>query len=147
MKIAVAKTCHVTVKVDCGWIGVTQTECEHVRDCCWSPASPGSSEPWCFHKAIISPCFKLLPAHLSKSPFADASITRMSQHFLANFNVQGTGSVIASPGSVPALPDDVPGGYGFHWMRDGALSIKALIETSQVTGIDRSTIKLSLIHI
>lgn len=135
-------------RLDCGYVGIDQTQCELKGDCCWSPAAAGSSEPWCFHKgtsavrAHIPPqCFKLLPASFESPPFDEASVMRMSRHFLANFDVQGTGAVIASPGAVPALPRDLTGGYAFHWMRDGALSVKALMETSYVTGINRSMIR------
>ena len=34
-------------KVDCGYVGVTQSECE-AKSCCWSPAGTDSQTPWCF---------------------------------------------------------------------------------------------------
>jgi hypothetical protein len=141
--LVAAQSCDVSSsqKVDCGYAGINQAQCESTG-CCWATGSPGSVEPWCFHKTDASPtCFNLLPANFDEAPFDDASIQRMAKYFLANLNVDGTGAVIASPGAVPALPSSCPGGYHFHWMRDGALSIKALMETANITNISTSTIQ------
>jgi len=57
-------------------------------------------------------------------------VALIRQYFVANLNVNGTGAVIASPGACPALDKacdgGCPGGYAFHWTRDGALSMLAL---------------------
>lgn len=39
-------------KVDCGFVGVQQSDCEN-KGCCWSPAGEGSSVPWCFYKSGV----------------------------------------------------------------------------------------------
>jgi len=37
-------------RTDCGYVGVTQPECE-AKGCCWSPIEDGSGNyPWCFYK-------------------------------------------------------------------------------------------------
>lgn len=70
-------------------------------------------------------CF--VPVAEPSMPFDDESVQLMVRHFLANLDVNGTGAVIASPGAVPALVGmDVPGGYAWDWMRDGALSMAVL---------------------
>lgn len=81
-------------------------------------------------------CFKLEPAEFETPPFDEAAIAHMAKYFLANFNVNGSGAVIASPGDCPALGGCCPGDYQFHWMRDGALSIKSLMMTTRITGLD-----------
>jgi glucoamylase len=49
----------------------------------------------------------------------------MRGFFEANLNIQGTGAVVASPDT------NTPGGsYYFHWARDGALSMGALLKTA-----------------
>ena len=129
-----------SAKVDCGAGGTDQGGCE-AKGCCWLPA-PGTADPWCFSKpAPAEPCFNLeLPARSDDPPFDDASVARMSKYFLANFDINGSGAVIASPGDCPALDGCCPGDYKFHWMRDGALSIKALIETANVTGLSDAAV-------
>lgn len=49
----------------------------------------------------------------------------MRNLFLANINIDSKGGIVAAPDY------DTPGGsYYFHWMRDGALTIRTLQETS-----------------
>lgn len=38
-------------KVDCGFVGITQSECES-KSCCWSPAGSDSQTPWCFSPSL-----------------------------------------------------------------------------------------------
>ena len=39
-------------RVDCGYVGIGQTECE-AAGCCWSPLTvPGEDYPWCFYKDL-----------------------------------------------------------------------------------------------
>ena len=50
----------------------------------------------------------------------------MRGFFLKNINIQGSGAVVASPDT------NTPGGsYYFHWERDGALSMQALLKTAK----------------
>jgi len=79
-------------------------------------------------EALSDNCFVSLASPLEDAPFDSESLTAMRSHFLANLNVNGTGAVVAARGAVPALHDCCPGGYTYHWMRDGALSMKALQE-------------------
>ncbi len=126
-------------KTDCGFAGIDQSACE-AKGCCWVPA-PGTPDPWCFVKSEPDQCFGLQPPDFDSAPFSSAELSRMAKFFTSNLDVSGTGAVMASPGAVPALPDSCPGGYRFHWMRDGALSIKALMETTGVTGVTDDTSK------
>jgi glucoamylase len=80
----------------------------------------------------------LLDTPAKAAPFDKAAISQLTKHFLANINVNGTGAVIASPGAVPALNNCCPGGYAFHWMRDGALSMDAF---QQLDGLDQAFVK------
>lgn len=73
-------------------------------------------------------CFVSLASPLEDAPFDSEAVMGMRKHFLANLNVNGTGAVVAARGAVPALHDCCPGGYTYHWMRDGALSMTALQE-------------------
>jgi hypothetical protein len=41
-------------KVDCGYIGITQSQCE-TKGCCWSPDYSNSSVPWCFNSVENCP--------------------------------------------------------------------------------------------
>ena len=38
-------------KVDCGYVGIMQGECES-KSCCWSPAGTNSASPWCFSPSL-----------------------------------------------------------------------------------------------
>ena len=78
-------------------------------------------------------CFLLLSNPLAGPPFDDTEVATMSGYFHNNLNVKSTGAVVASPGAVPALNDCCPGGYDFHWMRDGALSLHTLMDVEQKT--------------
>lgn len=49
----------------------------------------------------------------------------MRKFFLANTNIQGKGGIVAAPDT------STPGGsYYYHWMRDGALTMRCLQETN-----------------
>eukprot|EP00930_Biecheleria_cincta_P058168 TRINITY_DN44012_c0_g1_i1.p1 TRINITY_DN44012_c0_g1~~TRINITY_DN44012_c0_g1_i1.p1 ORF type:complete len:457 (+),score=112.34 TRINITY_DN44012_c0_g1_i1:69-1439(+) len=80
-------------------------------------------------------CFVSLSAPLNSPPFDDDAVKVMRTYFLRNINVNGTGAVVAARGDVPALPDGCcPGGYTYHWMRDGALSMHALQDLVDLEG-------------
>lgn len=85
-------------------------------------------------------CFSLQEANFDAPPFDNASIAQMAKYFVNNLNINGTGAVIAARGDCPALHGS-PGAYHFHWMRDSALSMRALMETAELTGVDDSTVQ------
>jgi glucoamylase len=59
----------------------------------------------------------------------------MRSYFLKNINIQGKGGIVAAPDY------DTPGGsYYYHWMRDGALTMRCLQETNTGNFSDISTI-------
>lgn len=61
----------------------------------------------------------------------------MRKYFLANINIEGKGGIVAAPDY------DTPGGsYYYHWMRDGALTMRTLQETNPGNFSDiESTVK------
>jgi glucoamylase len=127
--------CDITSgRSDCGKMGTTQKSCE-TSGCCWKPVNPNpNNEPWCFHKSGPgpapgpSPSGGGCPLNYTSSkgqPFAKSEVATMRKYFMANINIQGSGGVVASP------DHNTPGGsYYFHWERDGALSMEALLKTS-----------------
>lgn len=43
-------TCNMNLRVDCGFAGISETQCTNVG-CCWKPVNPNPSKsPWCFLK-------------------------------------------------------------------------------------------------
>ena len=91
----------VTAKSDCGYLGIDQPGCE-AKGCCWVPADPASSDPWCFYKASSkSSCFVWADAATS-APFSDAEQASMRKYYLENVGVQGTGAVVAAPDPYPS---------------------------------------------
>jgi len=61
-----------------------------------------------------------------KGPFSEEEISEVRQHFKANLDIQGSGMVVAAPDH-----NTGPGGdYYYAWMRDGALSMNAFLETA-----------------
>jgi len=121
--VAADNECQVEAmdKVDCH-IG-DQGSCE-ASGCCWRPVSPNPSNlPWCYHKAgTVKTCsLKGEP----KEPLSAADLQEIRRLFEANLDVQGSGMVVASP------DHNTPGGdYYFAWMRDGALSMNAFLQTA-----------------
>lgn len=110
-------------KVDCGVVGTDQSQCE-AKGCCWSPSTSGGNVPWCFYKAGKAPTCPL--AYTSTgAPFSDDEVATMRKFFMNNINIDGSGAVVAAPDY------NTPGGsYYFHWERDGALSMQALLHTA-----------------
>ena len=122
---------------------VNQQSCEQ-KGCCWTPVNPNPQNlPWCYQKTppAGSSCFVLLDTPAESAPFDTAAVSLITKHFLANINVNGTGAVVASPGAVPALNNCCPGGYSFHWMRDGALSMDTF---QQLEGIGQPLIQSTM---
>ena len=106
-------------KVDCGFTGVTQSQCES-SGCCWVPGSQGSSTPWCFYPAGHTDVCTNLSFTATGPGFSDSDFSNMQGFFYANLNIQGKGGVVASPDTA------TPGGsYYYAWARDAALSMKS----------------------
>ena len=115
---SVAANCAVTNKVDCGYSGINQQQCE-TKGCCWVPTNPNpNNDPWCFFASGFS-CKVNFTS--SGTPFTAKQLALMSTYFRQNLNIGGKGGVVASPDTT------VPGGgsYYYHWERDGALSMRA----------------------
>ena len=114
---AIAQECALQdiEKLDCGYLGITEVECVN-SGCCWAPDdTPGI--PWCYRKLSEGSCF-ILQAALQE-PFNKSELDAMWGYYLANIDVGGYGGVVAAPDS------ETPGGsYIYHWMRDGALTMK-----------------------
>ena len=111
-------------KVDCGHLGSTEPTCE-AAGCCWVPVTPNpNNDPWCYYAPGNAPQCPLT-YNSSGAPFAQSEVDTMRKYFLANINIDGSGAVVAAPDY------NTPGGsYYFHWERDGALSMAALLETA-----------------
>eukprot|EP00933_Yihiella_yeosuensis_P079787 TRINITY_DN93209_c0_g1_i1.p1 TRINITY_DN93209_c0_g1~~TRINITY_DN93209_c0_g1_i1.p1 ORF type:complete len:546 (-),score=136.64 TRINITY_DN93209_c0_g1_i1:234-1871(-) len=93
--------------------------------CCWNPVSPNpGNAPWCYYSdRKVKHCTLGAEPQL---PFSDAEVAEVRKYFEANLNVQGSGMVVAAPDH-----DTGPGGdYYFAWMRDGALSMNAYLQTA-----------------
>mmetsp|Transcript_106657 Transcript_106657/g.296837 ORF Transcript_106657/g.296837 Transcript_106657/m.296837 type:complete len:538 (+) Transcript_106657:122-1735(+) len=78
------------------------------------PDAPGSAS-----------CFLLAPDG-TPAPLDDEELATVRKYFLRNIDVNGTGAVVAAPDH-----DTGPGGnYYYHWERDAALSMHALMVTA-----------------
>jgi glucoamylase len=136
-------------KQDCGHVGTNQQQCE-ASGCCWQPAAgangtklpnpyafkkpsvaKGKDEealvgdtPWCFFKSGGAPSCPLNYTSTG-APFSPSQVATMRGFFLNNINIDGSGAVVASPDT------NTPGGsYYYHWERDAALSMQALLMTA-----------------
>jgi glucoamylase len=122
--VAATGSCSVSDydKVDCGYYGIDQTTCE-AKSCCWAPSSV-SGIPYCFSQAgASSSCYG--KQSTMQEPFSSSEMSTMRKYFLANINIQGNGGIVAAPDY------DTPGGsYYYHWMRDGALTMRCLQDTN-----------------
>lgn len=117
--------CSASVKTDCGYTGITKSQCE-TKGCCWSESSV-SGTPWCFFSDsgsnTGSSCFLLTNDNnintISSAPFSSNEILSFRNNFLKNININGQGGVVAAPDY------NTPGGsYYYHWMRDAALTMR-----------------------
>eukprot|EP01035_Chromulina_nebulosa_P040951 gene40951-55347_t len=110
-------------KVDCGYYGINQATCES-KGCCWASSSVGGI-PWCFFNSDVTSTSCFGYKDTMTVPFNDTEVSVMRKYFLANINIQSKGGVVAAPDY------NTPGGsYYFHWMRDGALTMRCLQETN-----------------
>lgn len=108
-----------SLRNDCGYIGITQSECIE-KSCCWQPTNDHSS--YCTY-----PMTQYYPNYytpfLDKSiePFNQNEINIFFQYFLNNIDINKSGAVAAAPDL------NTPGGsYYYHWARDGALTVNTL---------------------
>jgi glucoamylase len=111
-------------KVDCAYSGITQSGCFDLG-CCWAEVQ---GDPWCFYTQDNTPGTCFTTTKTAEEPFQVEEVGTMRALFLANVNIQGSGGVVAAPDT------NTPGGsYYYHWERDGALTMRALQETSPST--------------
>jgi glucoamylase len=118
------------LRLDCGYVGIDETGCE-TKGCCWDPVDPNPNNlPWCFYSNIYTPTPTPPPPPPGTPPFSDAEVAQMMGYFLDNIDIQGSGAVVAAPDYT------TPGGsYYYHWMRDAALSMRALMITNNDTDL------------
>lgn len=135
--------------VDCGYVGITQAQCQ-ANGCCWSPVSPNPYNlPYCF-------CQNSAPASWTPppggAPFNSTEMDLMMSYFMLNIDVsemvsspcQAEFSSTAGFGGVVAAPDcdTGPGGsYVYAWMRDSALSMRTLMQTNNNTALVEAKMK------
>jgi len=112
-------------KVDCKKF--SEGDCQ-AAGCCWHPVDPNPQNvPWCYKKAAQKCSFSADP----KTPFSSEELVEVRKLFTANINLNNTGMVVAAP------DHNTPGGdYFFAWMRDGALSMNAYMQTADAFGLD-----------
>mmetsp|Transcript_33419 Transcript_33419/g.93798 ORF Transcript_33419/g.93798 Transcript_33419/m.93798 type:complete len:571 (+) Transcript_33419:58-1770(+) len=118
-------------RVDCGYSGITESECE-AKGCCWNELDDNPNNlPWCFAPNMNLPPAPQTPVPPPGTPpFSAEEVETMMGYFMANLNVDDSGAVVAAPDTT------TPGGsYYYHWMRDGALSMRALMITNNDTSI------------
>jgi len=125
---------------ECAWCVYDLRKCERVHgDACETIQvardAEGLSCPVPM-TASADNCFVPLDAPLVSAPFDDEAVGKMKSYFLRNFNINGSGGIVAARGAVPALYDCCPGGYTYHWMRDGALSMVAMQNLIDIDGVD-----------
>lgn len=116
-------------KLDCGYFGIDQNKCQ-AKGCCWKPASDITSKvgdtPWCFYPGGQNPCQDLDFSGTQGAGFDSTFYSKMYSLFDANINIQGKGGVVAAPDRA------TPGGsYYYHWMRDGALTMRTYMELNK----------------
>jgi len=115
------QTCQPSVsRVDCApGIPVNESSCLD-KGCCWDPVNPNPKNlPWCYN-TVQHP--RPSPTTV---PFSQTEIDTFFNYFLANLDYEGTGAVVAAPDN-----DTAAGSYIYHWMRDGGLSMRALLFVS-----------------
>jgi glucoamylase len=104
--------------LDCGYVGITQTECIN-KGCCWQPTLDHSA--YCTYSQIISNNNYYKPIDGSTLEFTSNEINKFFNYFISNMDINKTGAVAAAPDL------HTPGGsYFYHWSRDGALTMDSL---------------------
>jgi glucoamylase len=116
-------------KNDCGYVGITQTECEQ-KSCCWEE-SITENIPWCFDRA--NTCYNSQEQMIE--PFNSNEMELINEYFDSNININSRGGVAASPD-----PNTPGGSYYYHWVRDGALSMRSILESRDFVDYE-STLK------
>lgn len=124
--LATSQSCDLSdsSKSDCGYVGIDQSKCQ-AKGCCWKPVSlfnEPNDTPWCYYPK--SELCNTINLDGSKGMgFNDAFYNKMYTLFDANINIQGLGGIVAAP------DHSTPGGsYYYHWMRDGALTMRTYME-------------------
>jgi len=125
---------------DCTHHATSQEECEGLG-CCWGPTTGTvgflkqnlKDTPWCFYKSDRPDECKNVTWTATEPGFDDSFLEKVQKGFLNNINVEGSGAVVASRDT------GTPGGsYFYHWMRDGALSMKVYLD---INDQDYDTVK------
>eukprot|EP00919_Chromeraceae_sp_WS-2016_P062766 GHVR01148574.1.p1 GENE.GHVR01148574.1~~GHVR01148574.1.p1 ORF type:complete len:174 (+),score=21.12 GHVR01148574.1:731-1252(+) len=114
-----------SMRTDCGWMGIDQAKCE-AKQCCWKPAfllSNTNDIPWCFYPQGSNPCENMTFDWADGPGFDQSFYDKMNALFEQNINIHGKGGVVASPD-----PNTPGGSYYYHWMRDGALTMRTYME-------------------
>jgi len=128
-------------RMDCTHAATSQEECEG-KGCCWGPTTGTvgflkqnnlKDTPWCFFKSDTPDDCKTFTWTASEPGFDDAFLAKVEKAFLNNIDVQDSGAVVAS------RDNSTPGGsYFYHWMRDGALTMKVYLD---INNQDYDTVK------
>jgi glucoamylase len=126
--------CAARADDSCAVADYDKTDCKQMSEdtcnqagCCWKPAGEGSSTPWCYFKKGQGPTVNHCTLKSGpKAPFTADEVSQIRNLFENNLDIQGSGMVVAAPDH-----NTGPGGdYFYAWMRDGALSMNAFLETS-----------------
>mmetsp|Transcript_21576 Transcript_21576/g.23533 ORF Transcript_21576/g.23533 Transcript_21576/m.23533 type:complete len:516 (-) Transcript_21576:705-2252(-) len=139
--VASATDCSVPdyTKLDCGFTNVDQSSCQ-AAGCCWAESSVGTV-PWCYYgNGAKSSCYNYQAS--IQEPFSSAEVETMRGYFLLNLNVNDAGGVAAAP----KFATTTAGSYYYHWLRDAALSMRALQETNPGNFTDIESIVKSYIQ-
>lgn len=88
--VAVSADCAVSdaSKVDCGYVGITQSGCES-KGCCWQQ-SQNSAIPWCFYQSgAATSCYGYQVSGTYKQP--------LHFHFIIIFSFSSWRAVVLYP--------------------------------------------------
>ena len=105
-------------------------QCEHDLTICLLVSPNPNNLPYCFVVNVYPPTPTPPPPPPGTPPFNQTEVDLMMGYFVANINVQGSGAVVAAPDY------NTPGGsYYYNWMRDAAISMRALMITNNDTAL------------
>lgn len=111
---------------DCGYLGITQTECIN-KGCCWQPTNDNSA--YCTYPNKDNGInYYNSNLNVPTQPFTQSEINIFFNYFLNNIDIESSGAIAAAPDL------NTPGGsYFYHWSRDGALTINTLFTFTNKT--------------
>jgi Trefoil (P-type) domain len=93
----VVSTCdpdQAQAKRDCGYLGITQSQCEN-KGCCWYPEYPNpGNQAFCFYPNAGKVSLTTGPG---EAPFNQSEVDSMMSYFLNNIDIKGRGGVVAAP--------------------------------------------------